>query len=107
MRIYVDTSIINGLYTQDPRMKTDTEQFFKSVRLLHYHLYASEATIEEIEDTPNEAKKRLLKKVIEDYQIEILSMVDEIRWLANKYVEAKIIPRRYFPDALHIAVAAT
>lgn len=105
MRIYIDTSVINGLYAQDLTIKADTIQFFKSVRLLNYHLYASEATIEEIENTPQESKKALLKKAVEEYRIEILSMVEEARWLANRYVKAKVIPQRYFPDALHIAVA--
>lgn len=105
MRIYIDTSVINGLYAQDPGIKTDTSQFFKNVQFLHYTLYASEATIEEIENTPETSKKVLLKDAFKEYRIEILPMVEEVRHLANRYVEAKIIPARYFPDALHIAVA--
>ena len=107
MRIYIDTSVINGLYAQDDRIKADTVQFFRNVRMLNYRLYASEATIEEIEDTPQESKRTLLKKVVEEYDVEILSMAEEARRLATRYVEAGIIPRKYFPDAIHIAVAAT
>ena len=46
MRIYIDTSVINGLYAQDDRIKADTVQFFRNVRMLNYRLYASEAAIE-------------------------------------------------------------
>ena len=106
MRLYIDTSVINGLYAQDTQIITDTGQFFKNVNVLRYKLYASEATIEEIENTPDKSKKVLLKNVFEEYQIEILSTVVEARWLANRYVEAKIIPARYFTDALHIAIAS-
>jgi len=106
MRIYIDTSVINGLYARDSQIKTDTEQFFKNVHLLHYKLYGSEATIAEIENTPDTSKKELLKTAFEEYQIEILPMVEEARRLANRYVAVEIIPAKYFPDALHIAVAS-
>ncbi|MBN2097064.1 MAG: PIN domain-containing protein [Candidatus Omnitrophica bacterium] len=105
MRIYIDTSVINGLYAQDLEVKAETKQFFKNTRLLHYKLFASEATIEEIENTPEISKKALLKNAFQECQAEILPMVEEARWLANKYVEAKIIPARYLPDAVHIAIA--
>ena len=107
MRIYIDTSVINGLYAQDPEIRAKTAQFFKDARALSYNLYASEATIEEIEHTPQESKKVLLKNTIEEYQIELLSITEEARWLANRYIDAKIIPKKYFPDALHIAIATS
>jgi predicted nucleic acid-binding protein len=107
MRIYIDTSVINGLYAQDSEIKALTAQFFKNVRLLSYNLYGSEATIDEIEQTPQEPKKILLKNVIEEYQIELLSISEEARQLARNYVDAKIIPKKYFADALHIAIAAS
>lgn len=106
MRIYLDTSVINGLYAQDSEIKTKTAQFFKNVLLLGYALYCSEATIEEIEHTPQESKKALLKNIINEYQIEILSVTEEARILAKNYIEAGVIPKKYFSDALHIAIAA-
>ena len=105
MRIYIDTSVINGLYSDNIEIKTETVRFFKNVRVFGYTLYGSEATIEEIENTPQAPKKRLLKNIIKDYGVEILPTTDEIRILANKYVNAGIIPKKYFPDAFHIAVA--
>lgn len=107
MRIYIDTSVINGLYAQDVEIKTETLRFFKNACMLSYNLYASEATIDEIEHTPQESKKLLLKNTINEYQIELLSVTEEARQLARRYIVAKIIPRKYFPDALHIAVATT
>lgn len=106
MRIYMDTSVINGVYSTNPEIKAETIGFFKNVRIFNYTLYGSEATIEEIENTPQEFKKKLLKDIITEYQVEILPTTDEIRTLADKYVDAGIIPRKYFPDAFHIAVAS-
>ncbi len=106
MRIYVDTSVINGLYAQDAVIKAKTAQFFKNVRLFEHALYGSEATIDEIERTPQKSKKILLKNIIAEYEIEPLSITKEARHLAKEYIKAKIIPSKYFPDALHIAVAS-
>lgn len=61
MRLYIDTSVINGLYAQDPEIKAETAQFFKNACVFNYNLYASEATIDEIEHTPQESKKLFLK----------------------------------------------
>ena len=35
----------------------------------------------------------------------VLKLNDEVAALADAYVEAGVLPRRYFNDALHIAVA--
>ena len=106
MRVYIDTSIINGLYAQDAHIRKETETFFKHTRIFGYTLYISEATIEEIENTPQEAKRKLLKDIIKDYHMELLSTTEEARTLAKKYVEAGLIPKRYVADAFHIAIAA-
>jgi len=87
-------------------MKILTARFFKDAGLFNYNLYGSEITIEEIEQTPQKSKKILLKSVIEKYQIELLPVTEEARQLAKDYVDAKIIPKKYFADALHIAIAA-
>jgi len=42
MRAYVDTSIINGLYAQDIRIKEITKDFFRAVTLGRFTLYGSE-----------------------------------------------------------------
>lgn len=97
--------MINGLYAQDPEIKVATVIFFNKINAMNYRLYISEATIEEIENTPQEPKKAKLKNIIDDNQMETLPMVEEARHLANRYVGAKIIPERYFADAIHLAIA--
>ncbi|EFK96658.1 protein containing PIN domain [sediment metagenome] len=106
MLIYIDTSVINGLYAQDTDIKRDTVYFFENVRKFGYTLYASEATIDEIEQTPQKSKEALLKNVIKEHKVDILPITEEARRLANRYIDAKIIPNKYFADALHIAVAS-
>ncbi|MFZ5801282.1 MAG: PIN domain-containing protein [Candidatus Omnitrophota bacterium] len=103
MRIYVDTSVINGLYTKDERIKEITKQFFHTVKFGNYTLYGSDIVAAEIEHTPDIEKRTLLTEIVEAYSVEILPISGEIRTLAAHYIEHKIIPAKYLPDALHIA----
>lgn len=74
--------------------------------MLGYRLYISGATIEEIENTPHESKKALLKEIIVTHEMEILPTTEEALMLAQKYVKASLIPKKYLTDAFHIAIAA-
>jgi predicted nucleic acid-binding protein len=104
MRIYIDTSVINGLYTKDERIKDITNRFFHYVKFGRFTLYGSEIVSIEIKNTPNPEKRKLLIEVIEEYPIEILPITEEVKTLARNYcVENKIIPVKYIADALHIA----
>lgn len=103
MRIYIDTSVINGLYTSDERIKDITKQFFRSVKFGHFTLYGSEIIATEIKNTPELGKRKLLINVVEEYPIELLPITEEVNALAAHYIENRIIPAKYTPDALHIA----
>ena len=106
MRIYVDTSVINGLYAQDERIKDITTQFFRSVKFGRFTLYGSEIVAAEIKNTPNSGKRALLIEIIAEHSIELLPITEEVKTLASYYVENKIIPAKYKADALHIACCA-
>lgn len=105
MRIYVDTSVINGLYTQDPRIVKITEEFLRSAKAGKFILYGSTLLGDEIRQTKNAGLRQKLIKAVEEYGVETLPVSDEVRELAHTYVKEKIIPSRYFADAIHMAVA--
>jgi predicted nucleic acid-binding protein len=106
MRIYIDTSVINGLYAQDEKIKKDTINFFQKIKIFNYTIYISEATIEELENTPQESKRKKLKSIVKEHQMEILPTTAEVRKLANEYIKKKLIPKKYFPDAFQISIAS-
>lgn len=106
MRIYIDTSVINGLYAQDREIASQTEEFFKTTVKMKVVLYCSDLTIAEIKQTPQSLKRNKLIKVIENNQVEILATTDEAHTLGNEYVKQGVIPKRYLADALHIAIAS-
>ena len=105
MRIYVDTSIINGLYTQDPRIVKITQEFLRSAKAGKFILYGSTLLGDEIRQTKDAGLRQKLIEVVEEYHVETLPLSDEVKQLAQIYVKEKIIPSRYLADALHIAVA--
>ena len=107
MRIYIDTSVINGLYIEDaPWIKEATKNFFAVARKNNYSVYASDFVIVEIERTPNPIKRKKLLNGIKEYELKKILVTDESEKLAEIYIKNNIIPHRYLPDALHIAIAS-
>lgn len=105
MRIYVDTSVINGLYAQDKRIIEITKDFFCHAKLGKFTLYSSNLLAEEIRKTKNVSLRKKLINVIEKYRIKLLSISEKVEQLAQNYIKEKIIPARYIADAMHIAFA--
>jgi predicted nucleic acid-binding protein len=106
MRIYIDTSVINGLYAQDAEIKAATKRFFEFVQKSGAVLYGADLIVEEINQTPEESKRYRLKEALAKYNVEFLQFDDEIKKVANIYIQERIIPVRYIADAVHIATAS-
>jgi len=70
-----------------------------------FEAYTSDVVIQEI-NRASEEKTEALVVVIRNTKLEILENNSEILGLASKYVAARIIPEKYFDDALHIAIAS-
>jgi len=105
MRIYIDTSVINGLYAQDARIVEITQGFFRSTKFGKFTLYSSNLLADEIKKTKNIGLRQKLIDTLEEYQIELLPISEEVERLAQEYVKEKIIPAKYIADAIHIAFA--
>lgn len=106
MRIYIDTSVINGFYAEDaPWIKEATKDFFTVARKNNYTIYASDFVIAEIERTPSPIRRKKLLNTIKKYGIRKILVTEEAEKLAEVYIKNDIIPHKYLPDALHIAIA--
>lgn len=106
MRIYIDTSVINGLYADDVDIKIATHKFFEFAKKSGAVLYSADLIVKEIDRTPQESKRYKLKEALAEYDLEFLPLDDEIENLANIYIQERIIPAKYLPDAIHIATAS-
>jgi len=104
LKLYLETTIPNYLLAEDvPREKEITEIFFQEIEHGQHDVFISTAVRDEIERTSDAEKKKKLLATLED--IPLLEVTESDRVLANMYVSLGIIPRRYWPDALHIAIA--
>ena len=106
MRIYIDTSVINGLFTDNSDIKITTEKFFEFVKKTGAVLYSADLIVKEIDRTLEEAKRNRLKEALAEYDVEFLPYSDEIEKMAHIYTREKVIPVKYLPDAVHIATAS-
>lgn len=108
MRLYIDTSVINGLLVKGClRIKEATLDFFKIAVRPPFVMHISELVIAEIKRTVDIKLRRQLLGIINEYSFDILPVTEEAQILGNQYIKEKVIPAKYLPDALHIATAVT
>jgi len=109
LKVYLDTSIISFIFAEDsPEKQEITKEFFGGYIEL-YDVYISNLVIAEINNTVDAHLKAQLKSVITAYSLKTIHISDDdqeiLFYLANSYIKNKIIPRRKFDDAMHIAIA--
>lgn len=108
LKIYLDTSVPNFIFADDaPEKKSIIIDFFDNfIKKEKYHTYISEFIIAEIEDTRSEEKRKKLFDTLSKYPVDVLQITNktEVNELAQKYIDAEIIPKNKVMDALHIAV---
>jgi predicted nucleic acid-binding protein len=102
MKIYLDTSVISALFDEkNPERKSLTEVFFKETG--NFETFVSELTAAEIERTPEIQLRRKMKEAVAQFLL--LSLTDDVEWLAKEYVRYGAVPEDYPEDAYHIAIA--
>ncbi|MHA1491601.1 MAG: type II toxin-antitoxin system VapC family toxin [Promethearchaeota archaeon] len=103
MKIYLETSVINFLFAEDaPEKMKITQEFYNIIN--EFDIFISDIVLLEIEQAP-EQKKELLMNVIRKYKMKALESSEEVEKLADIYINKGIIPKKYYNDALHIAIA--
>ena len=108
MKIYVDTSVINGLFADDaPEIQAATEDFILLIRQSHYQLYISDLVLDEIEHTKDVLRRKKLLHAVTREDMLILTTAKEQQELAQAYIRHKVMSNQFLPDALHIVLAVT
>ncbi len=107
LRVYLDTSIFNfAISTQNVLLEKEaTLKLFEEIRAGKFAPYISRVTLDEILRTTDKKRCDGLVEIVEKMSPEELLVTEEVVLLANRYIEAKIIPAKERNDALHIAVA--
>ncbi len=101
-KLYFDTSVPSAYYDARTQERMElTHDFWHKLDL--YELYVSTLVIDELNQVvPQDLKENLLKLI--EHCI-ILKLDSKVKNLAKAYVNAGILPQKYFNDALHIAIA--
>lgn len=102
-KIYFDTSVPSAYFdVRTPERLHVTRNFWRKAG--DYELYISTLVLEEIEQVSDKGLKENLLTLVDGFTV--LDVDDEVESLADAYLKAGILPKKYFNDALHIAVAA-
>ena len=101
-RIYIDTSVIGGCFDEEFQTWSNKlfEEFISGLKIA----IVSDIVYDELSDSPLYVKNKLDEIPI--INLEKLNKNSESVFLADKYVEFKVISEKYYNDAMHIALAS-
>jgi predicted nucleic acid-binding protein len=102
-RVYIDTSVIGGCFDQE--FEEWSNRLFDDFRAGKKIAVISDITLDELSDAPQKVQDNFT--TIPDDSLEILTSNLESRELADKYITEKAVARKFYEDALHIAIATT
>jgi len=100
-RIYIDTSVIGDCF--DDEFTEWSIGLIDEVKKGKIIALISDITLDEIENAPKKVQDIL--NDIPHTNMEILLKDDETQMLAELYIQEDAVTRKFFEDALHIAIA--
>jgi predicted nucleic acid-binding protein len=107
-KVYIETSVVSYLTSQPSRdivlaAHQQITHSWWSTRA-RFDLYVSEAVLAEAGGGDRTASARRLSVLA---TLPVLSITNEVAWLANHFIEVGVLPQKAFVDAVHVAAAAT
>ncbi|MGB9612805.1 MAG: hypothetical protein ACPL4K_01325 [Candidatus Margulisiibacteriota bacterium] len=104
-RIYLETTIFNYYFLDDPERKQDilaTKKLFEEIKQNNFDAYISALTIGELERCPDTSKRTKMLKLIEEFSLTRLTFESSLQYeeLAGKYILTGAIPETKKGDAL-------
>jgi len=104
-QLYIETSVINGVFSKNARIRIVSSAFFEKIRNEEIEGHISSYVLAEIYETPNAGKRdRLLRFAA--LCIDDAPSGPRVEELGRKYIERGMIPVKYVFDAYHIASAS-
>lgn len=101
LRVYLDTSVFGGVC--DEEFAEPSQRFFGQARRGRFVVLVSLQTLRELEQAPQSVRDVLTG--LPAACLEALSSSPEVNVLAAAYVEAGVVGRASWDDALHVAAA--
>jgi predicted nucleic acid-binding protein len=100
-RIYIDTSIVGGFF--DTEFEKETKFLFQQLENKEVVFVISEVLTGELENAPE--RVRNLLNSYGDECFEKVSLTEEARELAEKYIAENVVGKTSYDDCCHIALA--
>ena len=104
LKLYIDTSVWNFALEIERADSILTYEFLKLTVEEKCDIFVSEIVVEEIEDA-YEPRRSKLFELLSLTNTSIIYVNDEMKKLANTYVNEGLLPVKHINDALHIAIA--
>jgi len=103
-KIYLETTLFNFYFDKDREAHAATVKLFKEIAAGKYEAFTSTYVTDELENAPQEKRDKMIG-LITEYGISVLAPNDDTVRIAELYTNEGIIPKKYFTDGLHIAIA--
>jgi predicted nucleic acid-binding protein len=100
--LYLDTSVIGGYF--DAEWMTDTRELWAQAQAGKWRLLTSIVTEREVQNAPDNVRQ-LFKETFQNAS-ELLMATEEAEDLAQEYLSAGVVSRKYADDALHVAICS-
>ncbi|MBC7765936.1 MAG: PIN domain-containing protein [Hyphomonadaceae bacterium] len=106
LKIYLDTSVISHLQADDLQEKMNiTNDLWRQIQAGRYKACISGMVLEELGNCYEEKRQFLLERMA-DIDFEFYEIGDDIKELAQKYIQAGAFTDKHLEDALHVACAS-
>ncbi|MBN2224052.1 MAG: hypothetical protein JW765_05190 [Deltaproteobacteria bacterium] len=104
LKLYLDTSILGALFdTEEPDRVKIAGDLLQLIKNGVFEGCISLLTIQEVSRAPQEIRNELERKITE-FGFTTLIETEESIELAESYLKAGVIPKKYRDDARHIAI---
>jgi predicted nucleic acid-binding protein len=100
-RVYIDTSVIGGCF--DKEFEEWSNRLFDDFKAGKRIAVISDITIDELSDAPQRVQDNF--NSIPDKAVEIIASEIESRKLADLYIKEGAVSKKFYEDALHIAIS--
>jgi len=100
-KVYIDTSVIGGCF--DPEFEEWSTRLFDDFISGKRIAVISDITLDELSEAPEFVQENFRK--VPEKNIEVLISDTESRKLADLYVLEGAVSKRFYEDALHIAIS--
>ena len=105
MNLYLETTVPIALFAEDtPHRRAITEVFLKWICFCPDKVYVSSLLEEEISHASPSLCASLISR-LQKLPLIMLEIPPEASRLADRYIEAGIVPRKFKCDVLHVAIA--